>query len=49
VIERGERPDLGIIFQPRVLGPLAALALLALAPVAYKHFHRSKARQGSRE
>jgi len=49
VIERGERPDLGIIFQPRVVGPLAALALLALAPVAYKHFHRSKARQGSRE
>jgi uncharacterized membrane protein YdjX (TVP38/TMEM64 family) len=47
LIERGERPDLGIIFQPRVLGPLVALALLALVPVAYKHFHRPKARTGA--
>ena len=32
LIERGERPDLGIIFEPRVFGPLLGLALLALLP-----------------
>jgi uncharacterized membrane protein YdjX (TVP38/TMEM64 family) len=47
LIERGERPDLGIIFQPRVLGPLVALALLALVPVAYKQFRRKRARTGT--
>jgi uncharacterized membrane protein YdjX (TVP38/TMEM64 family) len=42
VIENGQTPDLGIIFQWRVLGPLLALAVLALVPVLYKCF---KARQ----
>jgi uncharacterized membrane protein YdjX (TVP38/TMEM64 family) len=48
LIERGERPDLGIIFEPRVFGPLLGLAVLALLPVAYKHFHRRKPRTGPR-
>jgi uncharacterized membrane protein YdjX (TVP38/TMEM64 family) len=39
LIESGEKPDLGVIFQPRVLAPLIGLALLALLPVAYKKFH----------
>lgn len=39
LIDSGERPDLGIIFQPRVLMPLIGLALLALLPVAYKGLH----------
>lgn len=43
LIESGEHPDLGIIFQPGVLGPLSGLALLALLPVAYKKFHRRRA------
>jgi uncharacterized membrane protein YdjX (TVP38/TMEM64 family) len=46
LIESGESPDLGIIFQPRVLAPLSGLALLALLPVAYKRFHSQRARTG---
>lgn len=33
---KGERPDLGIIFQWRILGPLLGLAVLALIPVGYR-------------
>jgi len=33
VFARGETPDLGIIFEPQILGPLLALAALALVPV----------------
>jgi uncharacterized membrane protein YdjX (TVP38/TMEM64 family) len=36
LIARGETPDLRIIFQWQVLGPLTALAVLALVPVVYK-------------
>ncbi len=36
VLEAGERPDLGVIFQGRVLLALSGLALLALLPVACK-------------
>ena len=43
LIERGETPDLHIVFQPSVLLPLAALAALSLLPALYK-WHR--ARQG---
>lgn len=32
-IERGERPDLGVIFEPHVLGPLLGLAALAALPL----------------
>lgn len=35
VIERGEVPDLGIIFEWRILLPLLGLSLLALIPVVY--------------
>jgi len=42
LIERGETPDLHVIFQPRVLLPLIALAILSLVPVVYK---RVKARR----
>lgn len=38
VFEQGGTPDLGIILQPEILLPLAGLALLALAPVAYKRW-----------
>jgi uncharacterized membrane protein YdjX (TVP38/TMEM64 family) len=36
LIAQGQTPDLHIIFQWRVLGPLVALAVLALVPVVYK-------------
>ncbi|WP_421995577.1 TVP38/TMEM64 family protein [Reyranella sp.] len=35
VIDRGETPDLGIIFDWRILLPLLGLAVLALVPVVY--------------
>ncbi len=43
ILNTGEEPNLGIIFQPEVLLPLLALALLALVPILYKKFKRSKA------
>ncbi len=36
VFERGETPDLGIIFEPHVLLPLLGLAALAFLPVVVK-------------
>ncbi|MBN8290829.1 TVP38/TMEM64 family protein [Rhodobacter sp. NTK016B] len=33
VFERGERPDLSVIFEPYVLGPILGLAALSLLPV----------------
>jgi uncharacterized membrane protein YdjX (TVP38/TMEM64 family) len=44
VFETGGRPDLGIIFEPRIILPLVGLAVLALLPVAYR---KIKARQPS--
>ncbi len=40
IIERGEMPDLGIIFDPPVLVPLVGLAVLSLIPIAYKKFKK---------
>lgn len=42
VFDAGETPDLGIIFKPAILGPILALALLALLPIAYKRFAAKK-------
>jgi uncharacterized membrane protein YdjX (TVP38/TMEM64 family) len=36
VIEAGDAPDLGIILEPAILGPIIGLALLALLPVGYR-------------
>ncbi len=38
ILDAGGEPDLGILFQPEVLLPLLALAVLALLPVAFKKF-----------
>ena len=42
VFDAGETPDLGIIFEPSILGPILALAILALLPVLYKRFVAKK-------
>ena len=48
VLDAGQDPDLGIIFKPEILGPLIALALISLLPIAYKKYHaRKKAGSGS--
>lgn len=36
VFDAGRTPDLGLIFEPRVIGPILALAALALVPVFYR-------------
>ena len=43
VFDAGAEPDLGILATPSVLGPLLGLALLALVPVAYRHWRRKPA------
>ncbi|MEN6542414.1 VTT domain-containing protein [Parvibaculum sp.] len=40
VFERGEQPNLGLIFEPRVILPILALALLSLVPALYRHFRK---------
>lgn len=42
VFERGETPDLGIIFEPHILGPILGLVLLALLPIVVKSFAKKK-------
>lgn len=42
ILERGERPDLGLIFNPEILLPLIGLAVLAMLPVIYKKVKRAK-------
>lgn len=39
---RGETPNLSVIFEPFVLGPLIGLALLSLLPVVWKRLRRGK-------
>jgi uncharacterized membrane protein YdjX (TVP38/TMEM64 family) len=45
VFDRGEAPDLDVVFEPEILSAIVALAALALLPVAYKRY---KARKGRR-
>lgn len=41
LFERGERPDLGVIFEPSVLLPLLGLAALSAIPIVVKQFRKS--------
>lgn len=38
VFDAGGKPDLGLIFEPQVILPILALAVLALVPVVYRRF-----------
>ncbi|MGE4611793.1 MAG: TVP38/TMEM64 family protein [Paracoccaceae bacterium] len=40
VFARGDTPDLGIIFDPKILGPILALCALSLTPVILKNFKK---------
>lgn len=40
VFARGESPDLGIIFEPKILGPILALCALSALPIALKAFKK---------
>lgn len=38
IFDKGETPNLGVIFTPSILLPLIGLAMLALIPILYKYF-----------
>ena len=40
VFARGETPDLGIIFEPRIIGPILGLAALAVLPILVKKLRK---------
>jgi len=40
VLAAGESPDLGVIFEPHILGPLLGLAALAALPMLLRLFRR---------
>jgi hypothetical protein len=40
IMAKGGRPGPDVMLEPTVLGPLIALAVLALMPVAYKRLKR---------
>lgn len=40
VFARGETPDLGIIFEPQVIGPILGLAALSALPILIKRFKK---------
>lgn len=42
VFERGETPNLGIIFEPQILLPILGLAALAALPIVIKALRRNK-------
>ena len=42
VLDRGERPDIGVIFEPYVLLPLLGLAALAALPVVVRKWRRRR-------
>jgi uncharacterized membrane protein YdjX (TVP38/TMEM64 family) len=42
VLEAGGHPDIGVIFSPRILLPLAGLAALSLLPVLWRRWRRSR-------
>lgn len=46
VFDRGETPDLSIIFAPHILGPILGLAALAALPIVIKALRGQKTKDG---
>ncbi len=44
ILDRGEKPDLGIVLSPAILLPLVALAILSLAPILYQRLTQLKSK-----
>lgn len=44
LFEKEQAPDLGVIFQWRIFGPLLALAVLSLVPIVYRRMRARRAR-----
>lgn len=42
LLDIGHKPDTGIILEPQILVPILALAVLSLAPVAYRQYRKRK-------
>ena len=38
LLQAGQQPDLSVMTDPQILGPLVALALLSLAPIIWRRF-----------
>ncbi|RYH08986.1 TVP38/TMEM64 family protein [Tropicimonas sp. IMCC6043] len=43
VLTRGERPDLGVVFEPQILAPLLGLSALAALPIVLRALRRRRA------
>jgi uncharacterized membrane protein YdjX (TVP38/TMEM64 family) len=41
ILSQGSSPNMGIIFQPRILAPIVGLGLLSLVPILYKKIRKS--------
>lgn len=42
ILDRGETPNLLIVFEPQILTPIVGLAVLSLVPIIYKRLKRGK-------
>lgn len=48
-LDLGEKPDLGVVFEPHILGPLLGLAALSALPLLLRSFGLARARRGPAE
>lgn len=42
ILDRGQKPDLGLFLSPEILVPILALAALSLVPIGYRQMQRSR-------
>lgn len=46
LLKAGERPDLAVMTQPAIIGPLVALAVLSAMPIAWRRWRQSDKSEG---